>query len=262
MNDRDRKLVERYDAHAAAYRELWAPILRLASVQLLRDLAGQPVERLIDVGTGVGALWPDLRLAFPNARLFGFDRSHGMLTHAPRQMARAVADARSLPLQAGSVDLALSVFMLFHLDDPAAGIREARRVVRPGGMIGTVTWGSSLASPATRIWTTCLDERGATAPDPVTRPSDDLLNTPEKMSALLSAGGFDTVRAWADDLVTVLDLEHLLKLRTSMGDEKARFDSLDDQTRSDCLAAARQRLQTLTPTDFMATGTIVYAVAS
>jgi len=29
-NERDQKLVERYDAHAAAYQELWAPTLRLA----------------------------------------------------------------------------------------------------------------------------------------------------------------------------------------------------------------------------------------
>ena len=61
-DERDRKLVERYDAHAAAYRELWAPTLRLASVHLLRELAGQPIERVVDVGTGVGALWADLRM--------------------------------------------------------------------------------------------------------------------------------------------------------------------------------------------------------
>ena len=31
-NERDQKLVERYDAHAAAYQELWAPTLRLAYI--------------------------------------------------------------------------------------------------------------------------------------------------------------------------------------------------------------------------------------
>jgi hypothetical protein len=40
-NERDRTLVERYDAHASAYRELWAPTLRLASVPLLRELTGK-----------------------------------------------------------------------------------------------------------------------------------------------------------------------------------------------------------------------------
>ena len=262
VDERDRKLVERYDAHATAYQELWAPTLRLASVHLLRRLAGKPVRRVIDVGTGVGALWPDLRAAFPSAMLLGLDRSPGMLRIAPPEMARVVADGRSLPLASASVDLALLVFMLFHLADPFEGIIEVRRVLRPGGFVGTVTWGSDLESPATRIWTDCLDEHGAAPPDPITQASDEPLNTPEKMEKLLRAAGFDTIRAWADDLVAVIGLEHLLKLKTRMGGEKARFDSLDQAARVDCVASARQRLQTLTPAGFTATGQIVYAVAS
>src|SRR5216110_2379895 len=97
-DERDRKLVERYDAHALPYRELWASTLRLASVHLLRELAGTPVRRVIDVGTGVGALWSDLRAAFPEANVVGLDRSPGMLQMAPPEMARAIADARALPL--------------------------------------------------------------------------------------------------------------------------------------------------------------------
>ena len=102
-NERDQKLVERYDAHAAAYQELWAPTLRLASVHLLRELAGRRVRQVIDVGTGVGALWSDLRAAFPSALLLGFDRSLGMLQIAPPEMGRVIADARTLPLTSASV---------------------------------------------------------------------------------------------------------------------------------------------------------------
>jgi ubiquinone/menaquinone biosynthesis C-methylase UbiE len=262
IDERDRQLVERYDAQAAAYQELWAPTLRLASVQLVRELAGKPIRRVIDVGTGVGALWFDLRTALPAAFLLGVDRSTGMLRLAPPQMARVVADARDLPLSSASVDLALLVFMLFHLADPLSGIREVRRVVRPDGFVGTVTWGTDLASPATLIWTGCLDEYGAAPPDPLTQARDELLNTPEKMAALLRAGGFETSRVWADDLVTVISLEHLLQLKTRMGREKARFDSLDGATQATCVAQARQRLQKLAPADFVATGKIVYAVAS
>jgi ubiquinone/menaquinone biosynthesis C-methylase UbiE len=261
-DERDRKLVERYDAHAVAYQALWAPTLRLASVHLVRELAGRPVRRVIDVGTGVGALWSDLRTAFPEAFLLGFDHSSGMLRLAPPEMARAVADARSLPLPSASVDLALLVFMLFHLADPIVGIREARRVVRPGGYIGTVTWGTDLASPATLTWTGCLNEHGAAPPDPITQARDELLNSPEKMDALLRAGGFETIRVWADDLVTAISLEHLLQLKTRMGSEKARFDSLPAAAQAVCLANARQRLQMLPPADFAATGKIVYALAS
>jgi len=261
-NERDQKLVERYDAHAAAYQELWAPTLRLASVRLLPELAGKRVHHIIDVGAGVGALWSDLRAAFPSGFLLGFDRSPGMLQIAPPEMARVVADARALPLASASVDVALLVFMLFHLSDPADGLSEARRVLRPGGVVGTVTWGSGLESEATRLWTECLDEYGAAPPDPVTAARDDLLNTPEKIDALLRSVGFETIRAWTDDLITVIGLEHLLSLRTQMGSEKVRFDSLDETARQQCLASARQRLQAMAPTDFTATAQIVYAVAA
>jgi ubiquinone/menaquinone biosynthesis C-methylase UbiE len=261
-NERDLKLVERYDAHAAAYQELWAPTLRLASVRLLRELAGRRVRQVIDIGAGVGALWFDLRAAFPSALLLGFDRSPGMLQIAPPEMARAIADARALPLTSASVDVALLVFMLFHLSDPADGLREARRVLRPGGVVGTVTWGSGLASQATQVWTQCLDEHGAAPPDPVTEARDELLNTPEKIDALLRAAGFETIRAWTDNFVTTIGLEHLLSLKTRMGGEKARFDSLDEATRAHCVASACQRFQALASTDFSATAQIVYALAS
>ena len=260
--ERARKLTDRYDAHAAAYAQLWAPTLRLASTRLLRELAGRPVHRALDVGTGVGTLHGDLRALFPSALLLGVDRSQGMLALAPRDMPRVVADARALPLAAQSVDLVLLVFMLFHLTEPIEGVTEAQRVVRKGGLAGTVTWGTDLESPATRIWTQCLDEHGAAPPDPGVQARDELLNTPEKMETLLRAAGFATVRAWTDDLVTTIGLEHLIELKTRMGSEKARFDSLDEGGREECVANARRRMERLAPDEFTASGKIVYAIAS
>jgi ubiquinone/menaquinone biosynthesis C-methylase UbiE len=262
QTDRDLKLVERYDAYASAYKELWAPTLRLASARLLRELADHRVGRIVDVGTGVGILWPDLRAAFPGALILGVDRSSGMLHLAPAEMPRVVADARALPLQPGQTDLALFLFMLFHLDDPLDGVREARRILRRGGTIGTVTWGGEFASPAMQVWTECLDEYGAGPLDPVTASRDELMDTPGKMRTLLQAGGFEIVRAWSDDLESVIDLEHLLKLKTRMGSEKVRYDSLDAAAREQCVAQARRRMAALPEDAFTTTGPIIYAIAS
>jgi SAM-dependent methyltransferase len=220
------------------------------------------VGRLIDVGAGVGALLPDLRLTFPEASVLALDRSPGMLSFAPTPMMRVVADARTMPVTSASVDLVLCLFMLFHLDDPSAAIKEARRVLAPGGTIGTITWGSELTSAATRIWTESLDRFRAAAADPATQAGHVLVDTPEKMDAMLRGGGFETVRAWTGELAPTIGLEHLIALKTRMGSEKARFDSLDTARRVACMADARQRLLALAQDDFMATGILVYAVAS
>jgi SAM-dependent methyltransferase len=256
------KLTDRYNREAHTYRDLWSPILRTAGLRLLPELADTPVQRIVDVGTGVGSLLPDLRESFPGAFVLGVDRAKGMLELAPRGVPLAVMDARQLALPPASVDLVLLTFMLFHLEKPEDGLREARRVLRHGGRVGTVTWGGELESNATRIWTECLDAHGAVTADPATETRHASVDTPEKMETLLRNSGFTSPHSWADDLVSTLDLEHLLRLRTSMGSAKPRFDSLDPLTREACMANARHRMEGLACEDFVARGRIVYAVAS
>jgi hypothetical protein len=45
-----------------------------------------------------------------------------------------------------------------------------------------------------------------TPPDPVTEARDEMLNTPEKIDVLLRSVGFETVRAWTDNLVIIIGL--------------------------------------------------------
>jgi hypothetical protein len=59
-----------------------------------------------------------------------------------------------------------------------------------------------------------------------------------------------------------MELDHLLQLKTRMGSDKTRFDSLSIQSREKCLASARARMQTMRPEEFVSTGKVVYAVGS
>jgi SAM-dependent methyltransferase len=256
------KLTERYDREAAAYRELWAPVLRQAGRGLLREIDGSSPRRVLDIGTGVGALLPDLRAAFPAAAVLGVDRSRGMLSLAPASFPRSVMDASRLALAASCVDLVVMAFMLFHLERPIEGLREVRRVLRPEGRVGSVTWGGELESKATRIWNGCLDAHGAVAPDPAAEARHDPVDTPEKMKALLHEAGFEIARAWMDEMVASIEAEHLILLKTRMGSSKPRFDSLEPGARETCVAEARRRMEKLAPRDFVARGKIVYAVGS
>ena len=202
----------------------------------------------------------DLECTFPGACIVGVDRSPGMLAHAPGQFGRAVMDAGHLGIATGTMDRVLMVFMLFHLSSPVDGLREAHRVLRGGGELGTVTWGGDIDSEAIRAWDRCLDTHGAEQTDPATVTRHDAVDTPEKMKALLLESGFGAARCWVDDLVYRFDAEHLIRLRTSLGAARPRFDSLAPEAQVACVWEARRRMNGMPSDAFVARAKIVYSV--
>jgi ubiquinone/menaquinone biosynthesis C-methylase UbiE len=64
---------------------------------------------------------------------------------SPRDRPDVVADARALPSFDGSVDTVVMCEVLEHLPEPAGAIEEARRVLRPGGLLcGSVPFAAPL----------------------------------------------------------------------------------------------------------------------
>jgi ubiquinone/menaquinone biosynthesis C-methylase UbiE/DNA-binding transcriptional ArsR family regulator len=106
------------------------------------ELIGQqPVETLVDLGTGTGRM---MELFVNQARrLIGIDLSREMLSYARANMDRLKASNAqvrqaslySLPLPDKTADVILLHQVLHFLDEPAAAVREAARILKPLGKL-------------------------------------------------------------------------------------------------------------------------------
>ena len=134
------RVAERYDAAnrvmSAGVDVLWR---RKAIGRLLEGLGATP--RLLDLGAGTldGAI--EIARRAPGARIAGADFAREMLRVGRHKIPAGAcidthaADGHHLPYRDGAFDGAFSAFCVRNLSDLAAGMRELRRVVRPGGRV-------------------------------------------------------------------------------------------------------------------------------
>jgi ubiquinone/menaquinone biosynthesis C-methylase UbiE len=120
-------------------RSLHAPE-REVEEAILRLLGQGRMESVLDAGTGTGRM---LELLAPHiARGVGVDASPEMLSIARDRLAKLgshcqvrLGDVYRLPFIEKSFDTVLFHQVLHYLDDPASALREALRVLKPGGRI-------------------------------------------------------------------------------------------------------------------------------
>ena len=128
----------RYD-FGLLQRLLFDPI-HAAVVEAWPEPAAPP-SQVLDLGCGTGRLLERAGRRWPTARCVGLDLSQPMLDQArarfqgqPR-FELVQGDSASLPFAAESFDAVLSTASLHHWSDAAAGLAEARRVLKPLGRL-------------------------------------------------------------------------------------------------------------------------------
>jgi ubiquinone/menaquinone biosynthesis C-methylase UbiE len=100
-----------------------------------RDLAEHARGRILEVGCGTGQMLP----LYPDAaEVVGFDPNRASLDRARRRRPDAgllVADAQAMPFPDSAFDTVVSGLVFCSVPDPARGLAEIRRVLKPDGQL-------------------------------------------------------------------------------------------------------------------------------
>ncbi len=261
-----------YDRVAAPYHELWLPVIEPASLRLLDLVAplidGRPGARLVDVGTGTGPLAREAVRRWPHVVVHAVDPSSGMRAvgqgEAERTLSRAARGrirwwegvAERLPLDDASADAMVSSFVYQYLGNRSAALRDAYRVLRPGGAIAIVTWlANDWSFPPWQLQREVLGELDITPPASM---ETGLFRSLPSAAALVRRAGFRGVRATAGIVEHQWTLDAFWSCAVS--EDVELRDSLDPGTLEELDRRWRERLERLTNGDLLYRDQIAYVV--
>lgn len=140
-----------YDGVAETFEQMSERYSKPAIERLLALAGIGPQDRVLDLGSGTGVVALRAAAIATGGQVTGVDHSEGMLVQARRKSEalglgnRATflkMDAEALAFPDASFDAAVSLYVLLHLPDPLAALRELHRVVRPGGRVVVAVGGA------------------------------------------------------------------------------------------------------------------------
>ena len=211
-DEQRRQSREMWDAAAAGWerRDRWMrETSRPVSTWLVDALRLQPGHQVLELAAGTGDVgFLAAELILPGGRLISSDRSGPMLTVA---RARATAlglenvdfkllDGEAIDLPLAAVDAVVCRWGYMLMADPAAGLRETRRVLRPGGRVALAVWDRIELNPWAQIPRDALIAHGLMAAPAPDEPGPFALSDPDRVGELLEQAGFADIELDAVDL--------------------------------------------------------------
>jgi ubiquinone/menaquinone biosynthesis C-methylase UbiE len=201
-----RRSAQNWDTAAAGWeseRDRMRVMSRPLTAWLVANLDLRPGVTVLEVAAGPGETGLEVAAALTGGgTVILSDRSPAMVEVARRGSAAAglenvqlrVLDAESMDLADAVVDRVVCRFGYMLLPDPAAALRETRRVLRAGGRLAFAVWGLAAENEwATTLWDV-LERLTDMPPAKPGGPGMFALGEPDTLRRLVTEAGFD-VRA-------------------------------------------------------------------
>jgi ubiquinone/menaquinone biosynthesis C-methylase UbiE len=233
--------------HQSLIATMFAPLTH-ALVEAAHIVPGQSV---LDIGGGSGE--PSLTIApivGHSGSVTYTDPSAGMVKAARDEAARRgltnigfhQCSADRLPFPDNAFDGAVSRLSAMFFPDPAAGLREILRVIKPGANPSFVVWANKDVNPFFRIMTDILETFIPVEAEDEDVPAAFRFATPGKLARLLSDAGATSVteRTLKFKIEAPVTLPRFWELRTEMSDT---FRSKLAQLEEDQVAMIRDAVQ-------------------